>query len=238
VPGPVGSRPEAGLAYRRRLERWIASDEFTCLGAKASVRRGLLRHVTLGAMATRSATMALHDSLVRFATGTLSADENFATHVAVFDGPGRTAEDEFDQLLWRQLTDLHQLDAERGYAWAAGVGSDPGAPDFCFSVAGHAFFVVGMHPGAQRIARRFPSPAIAFNSHDQFERLRQAGTYAGLQSRIRRREVRLQGSLNPNLAEFGDQSDARQYSSQPKDAAWRCPFRRLDGGADLSEARR
>jgi hypothetical protein len=36
----------------------------------------------------------------------------------------------------------------------------------------------------------------------------------------------LQGSLNPNLADFGEQSEARQYSGRATEADWVCPFHR------------
>jgi FPC/CPF motif-containing protein YcgG len=44
------------------------------------------------------------------------------------------------------------------------------------------------------------------------------------------RDLRLQGSLNPNLSDFGKKSDARQYSGRAVEANWKCPFHRLMGG--------
>ena len=35
----------------------------------------------------------------------------------------------------------------------------------------------------------------------------------------------LQGTINPNLADFGDASEARQYSGRAVEANWTCPFR-------------
>ncbi len=91
-------------------------------------------------------------------------------------------------------------------------------------MAGNAFFVVGMHPDASRAARRFAWPTLVFNAHEQFEHLREDGRYGGLQRQIRARELRLDGTLNPNLADFGRHSEARQYSGRATEDSWRCPF--------------
>ena len=42
--------------------------------------------------------------------------------------------------------------------WDPRVSDDPANPHFAFSVGGTAFFVVGLHPQASRIARRTPCP--------------------------------------------------------------------------------
>ncbi|WP_432093059.1 guanitoxin biosynthesis heme-dependent pre-guanitoxin N-hydroxylase GntA [Streptomyces sp. bgisy100] len=206
------------------ISDWINSDNFSCLAAKAAVRRGLLTHSAVGRLGSADATGRLHRHLEKFVTEALSSSENFATFVAVFDEAPETSEEDFENALWQQLQSLHEHDSER-YTWAAGAAQDPDSARFAFSVAGHPFFVVGLHAGASRVTRRFPRPAIAFNSHHQFERLKESGVYAGLQRRIREREIRLQGSINPNLREYGDTSEAPQYSGRHAEDGWACPFR-------------
>ncbi|GAA0900857.1 guanitoxin biosynthesis heme-dependent pre-guanitoxin N-hydroxylase GntA [Streptomyces thermoalcalitolerans] len=212
------------VSVHDQLTAWIESEEFSCLGAKSALHRGSLRQAHVGVMGTESATTALHGALTEFVSRDLHPEQNFATLVAVFEGPLGLSEPEFHTLLWKQLSALHAFDADRGFAWAEGADPDPDSPRFGFSVAGHPFFVVGLHENASRITRRFPYPAMAFNSHHQFRRLVENGVYAKLQHRIREREMRLQGSINPNLAEFGEASEARQYSGMPTDEQWRCPF--------------
>jgi FPC/CPF motif-containing protein YcgG len=214
---------------RDQLTAWIESEEFSCLGAKSSLRRGSLRQVQVGVMGTEGATAALHGALTEFVASDLNDEQNFATLVAVFEGPLDLPEPDFHALLWRQLSDLHILDAGLGFSWAEGADADPDSPKFGFSVAEHPFFVVGLHGNASRITRRFPFPAVAFNSHHQFRRLVENGVYGGLQRRIRERDMRLQGSINPNLAEFGEASEARQYSGMATDARWQCPFSATSG---------
>ncbi|KWT61174.1 hypothetical protein ADL21_14960 [Streptomyces albus subsp. albus] len=181
-----------------------------------------------GPLGERGTTAALHRRLERFVAEGLAEKENFASFIAVFDGPTGLTEEQFESALWQQLTDLHELDRER-YGWAPEASQDPESPQFAYSVAGHPFFVVGLHGGASRITRRSPRTALAFNSHHQFERLKENGVYWGLQRRIRERELRLQQSLNPNLSDFGEVSEARQYSGRAAGPGWGCPFHAQPG---------
>ena len=94
------------------------------------------------------------------------------------------------------------------------------------SFAGEAFFVVGLHPQASRPARRFETPALVFNLHDQFQVLREQQRYEKLRSAILTRDEQLAGSVNPMLARHGELSEARQYSGRIVGTDWKCPFHR------------
>ncbi|MFE2205056.1 guanitoxin biosynthesis heme-dependent pre-guanitoxin N-hydroxylase GntA [Streptomyces rubiginosohelvolus] len=205
------------------LCRWLISDSFSCLGARIAVRHDSLRVVALGEMGTQATTQNLHAEITEFTEALLREDENFATFVALFNTPLQLSELAFEERVWAQLQALHEVDRKQ-HPWASDVSSDPETADFGFSVAGHPFFVVGLHPEASRISRRFRVPGLAFNSHQQFRRLKASGLYGGLQQSIRAREIRLQGSINPALADFGEVSEARQYSGRPPTEEWICPF--------------
>ena len=132
-------------------------------------------------------------------------------------------EKSFESALWNHLQLMHDHDSLR-FDWDPSVASDPASSDFSFSVGGRAFFVVGLHPAASRVARRAPFPCLVFNFHNQFESLKASGKYQGMQTVIRSREVKLQGSVNPVLARFGAASEARQYSGRNVHTDWQCPF--------------
>jgi len=132
-------------------------------------------------------------------------------------------EHDWEKLLWEQLQSLHELDRQH-HAWDASVSSDPEDKTFSFSFAETAFFIVGLHPASSRLARRFAYPTLVFNSHAQFERLRERGQFERLRQVIRVRDYNLQGSLNPNLTDYGEQSEARQYSGRAVEQHWKCPF--------------
>ncbi len=95
-----------------------------------------------------------------------------------------------------------------------------------------AFFIVGLHPASSRFKCRFAFPTLGFNAHVQFENLREAGKYGRMQDVIRSRDTSLQGNINPNLADFGASSDARQYSGREVEGDWGCPFHAQIAGPD------
>jgi FPC/CPF motif-containing protein YcgG len=85
-----------------------------------------------------------------------------------------------------------------------------------------------MHPASSRLSRRFHWPTLVFNPRAQFERLRAEGKFERLRALVRERDVALQGTLNPNLADFGERSEARQYSGRATEPGWQCPFHRKE----------
>ena len=130
-------------------------------------------------------------------------------------------EREFETALWRVLQGLHDVD---GRSWPSTVSADPESPHFAFSFADTAFFVVGLHPAASRIARRAPLPTLVFNLHHQFERLRAESGFDRMRTAIRRRDERLQGTVNPMVDDYGASSAARQYSGRAVGPDWKAPF--------------
>ena len=148
----------------------------------------------------------------------------FQSLVVLFEGGTPDSEAEFEELLWQRLQSLSDKDDWLGQDHDPRVANDPGDPHFAMSFGGEAFFVVGLHPRASRPARRFALPAMVFNLHDQFERLRAEGRYDRLRSTILDRDLELAGSPNPMLAEHGHVSAARQYSGRAVGEEWKCPF--------------
>jgi len=147
--------------------------------------------------------------------------KEFRTFMAVFKGRKNFSEQQFEELLWSQLNLLHEVDTA---PWDPEVSEDPDHKDFSFSLGGKAFYMVGLHPNSSRKARQTPYPAIAFNLHHQFEKLREMGTFEVVRDRIRSRDKELQGNINPMLEDFGDNSEARQYSGRKVGEEWKCPF--------------
>jgi FPC/CPF motif-containing protein YcgG len=205
------------------FREFVADPAFSCLGGRSALHRETYRFGAYAALDDAAVTEGLARDLTAFAAERIGFRSTFTTFVAVFRGDRDLDEVDFEQRLWSQLQRLHDLDT-RHHAWDPRVVSDPNDPAFSFSVAGEAFFVVGMHPRASRRARRFAWPALVFNAHEQFEELRAHGRLAGLQQQIRGREVLADGSINPNLADFGADSEAKQYSGRAVEADWRCPF--------------
>ncbi|HEX4855471.1 MAG TPA: guanitoxin biosynthesis heme-dependent pre-guanitoxin N-hydroxylase GntA [Limnobacter sp.] len=220
-----GSRKQSSLAAL--FMDYIEEDSFPCVGAKAALARGEIQVHEYGLLNHPANDEPLLDALVDFVDMLDSCagdDSRVHSFVAVFNGPRDTNELDFENLLWTQLYNLHVLDVDRGAPAASDISSDTDSPQFSLSLAGHPFFVIGLHPGSSRMARRFQSPVLVFNSHQQFEKLRENGRYEKMQAATRKRDIALQGSINPNLSDFGTNSEARQYSGRKTAVDWKCPF--------------
>lgn len=147
----------------------------------------------------------------------------FVSLAVLFPGSPRLSEIAFEQALWRRLRAIHVIDRV-DHGWDGSVSDDPESGNFSMSVGGKGFFVIGLHPGASRVARRFQCPVMVFNLHSQFEQLRADGRYEKLRSSIVARDIMFSGSSNPMLARHGKRSEARQYSGRVVDEDWVCPF--------------
>jgi uncharacterized protein len=204
---------------------FIGSDAFPCVGARSAYALGGLTVMEAGNFTSPDHDTAIHAALCTF--GEVSREETAGLHsfACLFRHGPRLSEAEFEAALWARAQGLHDIDAASGARWAEGVSREPNSPDFSFSVGGMAYFVVGLHPGASRAARRFCRPALIFNPHEQFERLRVDGRYYQMQSIIREREIAQHGSINPMLSDFGSGREAAQYSGRQVDEGWTCPLK-------------
>lgn len=195
------------------------------MGAKSALSLGGLAIVEAGEFASAGHDSDIHRALTRF--GGLVAEEKcrLRSFACLFRRGPKLTEDEFETALWARAQGLHDIDAASGARWADGVSREPDSPDFSFSVGGIAYFVVGLHPGASRAARRFCRPALIFNPHEQFGRLRADGRYYTMQSIVREREIARHGSINPMLSDFGSGREAAQYSGRHVGENWTCPLK-------------
>ena len=205
------------------LHSFILQDNHPCLGARAALNKETYRFGAYRDMASHDTTAGLAHDLFRFTDEHQRLDNQFTTFIAVFDTIRNQTESSFEALLWNQLQRLHDIDT---MDYDVRVAADPMDPQFAFSFAGCAFFVVGMHPYSSRFSRRFSWPALVFNPRSQFDLLRSKGRFEGFAQSVRQREIALQGSINPNLDEpWVGRSEARQYSGRAVAGEWRCPFR-------------
>jgi FPC/CPF motif-containing protein YcgG len=221
------SSPLTDESFRSQAENafksFIMQSGFPCIGAKAACNSGAVSFALYDELGSGATMIALCRDLCHFTSTAVGERSRYATMVAVFRGPLDLTELEFEKLLWLQLSKLHQVDAAR-FEWDPRASPDPTASNFSFSFAGQAYYVIGMHANSSRHARRFRWPTLVFNPHEQFERLRADGNWKRMKATIRARDFQLQGSINPMLSDFGEESEARQYSGRAVEADWRPPF--------------
>jgi uncharacterized protein len=205
------------------------NERFSCVGGRGAVRQNAYRFGLYERMGDRASCASLACDLARFIDDQDLRDKPLTAFVASFVDPVPADEAQFEELLWATLQQLHDTDPQ---PWAPDRDADPEEPDFSFSFGSVGFFIVGLHASSSRVARRFAWSTLVFNPHQQFDRLRREGRYARFRDVIRARDVALQGTVNPMLQDFGEQSEARQYSGRSVSDDWTCPFHARDGAPD------
>lgn len=217
---PITEIGESFLAF-------LGDNAFPCVGAKSALAHDSIETHEFGTLGDPDNDQPIADGLSEFVDmiETNVSDRDIVhSFVAIFRGPFNMSEHRFESLMWSQLWRIHKLDVLAGNLPADDVSNDTESSQFSLSMSGHPFFLIGLHPNASRLARRFKRPVLVFNSHRQFERLREDGRFEKMQAATRSRDIELQGSINPNLADFGEASEARQYSGREVEKDWQCPF--------------
>ncbi|EBS1326653.1 hypothetical protein D6T51_21480 [Salmonella enterica subsp. enterica serovar Muenchen] len=204
---------------------YIDSDCFACIGAKTAAAMETLIHRDC----SDASKLTLGDAygyLRQFCSLRENISMTNSTFVLTFSDQQFADEAVFESFVWSILAEMHTYDKDAGFTWSDECSSDPASPEFGFSLVNEPFFVVGLHPQSSRQSRRSPVPALVFNAHRQFRYLKRFGMFEKMQMEIRRREINIQGDLNPNLSNFGDDSEARQYAGNATNSGWSCPFSR------------
>ena len=219
---PVRAHDKKRIA--RELNDWVASPEFPCVGAKAALRRHQLDVLVVSDIRSGASDALITARLQDFAIRHDSDVKMFVSQAVIFQNDPDLSEEEFETYLWQRLASFHAID-RRDFHWDPNVDSDPESPHFSLSIGGKGFFVVGLHPNASRVARRFKYPTLVFNLHAQFEKLRAEGRFDMIRNKTIERDIALHGWANPMLKRHGEGSVAAQFSGRRVDKNWKCPFK-------------
>ncbi len=215
-----GAPPSRETQIASELEHQVETPQYPCLGARSVFHTNRATVRLFDELGTAATAPALLEELIAFSQ-TTDREAGFASFVAVFPATPIEGETQFEELLWRQLQLVHDLDA---HPWDPAVSHDPADSNFAFSAGGIAYFIVGLHPMASRLARRAEFATLVFNLHSQFEALRASGRYERLRDTIRSRDEHLQGSVNPMVCDHGRAASACQYSGRLVPKEWTAPF--------------
>ena len=209
-------------AVRAKFEHFVLEQDHPCLMAQHVFRMEQVYYRFYDKFGGTETTSNLLSDLDAYVNAYDFNNKDFLTFLAIFKFEETMDEEQFERKLWQQLNELHRADDQ---PWDSTVSSDPEDKNFSFSLRGKAFYLVGLHPGASRPARRAPYASVAFNLHWQFEALRGMGAYTRLRDKIRQRDTQRNGSYNPMMEDFGSGfSEARQYSGRQVNEDWNCPF--------------
>ena len=211
----------APYSSKSEFEHFILGKDHPCIMAQTVFSLDKVDFHEYDNFGSRQTARAILIDLKKYIAAYDFESNDFLTFLVAFKGRQEYTEEEFEAVLWQQLQFLHEED---DMPWDKEVSPDPDSKNFSFSLGGRAFYIVGLHPNSSRKARQAPYPAIAFNLHWQFERLRKMNTYHTVRDKIRERDIELQGTINPMLQDFGERSEARQYSGRKVGEEWKCPF--------------
>ena len=224
ITGLSGEPKPGEIAVVRALDSFLGETWYPCVGAKsARARRQITTYVGRDIESAWD-DLRITTELVEFAHAYAIEPTLFQSFVVLFPRSRPLTETEFEHALWERVHSLQAKDVWLGQPLDPSVSDNPDDPHFSLSFGGQAFFIVGLHPGSSRPARRFHCPALVFNLHDQFERLRTDGRYETMREAILNRDEALAGSINPMLARHGESSEARQYSGRAVGPDWVCPY--------------
>jgi FPC/CPF motif-containing protein YcgG len=209
------------IDYNDLVREFVSNMGFPCVGAKTALSKDQIQICVADSIFSTQADSLILKGLYDFIADYQRDKAIFRSFVVVFNDMHMMSEEDFEDALWTRLQSLHDKDI---YPWDTAVSEDPEDHKFSFSAGNKAFYIVGMHPGSSRKARRFPVPALVFNLHEQFEALRATGQYQAMKQLIRRRDKAYSGQSNPMLEDFGKNSEAIQYSGRQIVGEWKCPF--------------
>jgi len=199
----------------------IIEKDHPCIMAQSVFKTDEVELYSYQELGSRKAAQQLLNDIKQYLKTYDFQSNSFKTLMAVFPDDQFDTEKEFEDKLWQHLRQIYKLDDQ---PWDEDVAKDPSDSDFSFSIAGAAFFIVGMHSKSSRKARQSPHPCLTFNLHWQFEKLREMGTFEQVRDKIRTRDEALQGDVNPVVKDHGEESEAKQYSGRKVEGNWKCPF--------------
>lgn len=202
---------------------FLRARDFPCIGAKAAVSKQHVKCFVGLDMASPEEDEELLSFIYQFVDVYRSSSETFHSAAVIFRNPQSLTENEFEDMLWLRLNSLIELD-RKNYHHDKRVDPDPESNQFSFSLKEEAFFIIGLHPASSRKARRFSYPAIVFNPHEEFERLKRTGRYEFMKNAVRHRDEVYSGSVNPMLTDFGETPEVFQYSGKKYEPTWKCPL--------------
>lgn len=202
---------------------FLNKKEFPCVAAKAAVSRNHIQCMVASHMACPAHDQTILQFLYNFVDSYRTSEGSYHSAAVIFKEPSAINETLFDTFLWQRLNSLSSMDKQT-YNHDPRVDSDPNSSRYSFSLKEEAFFILGLHPGSSRRSRRFKYPAMIFNPHTEFEKLRNSNRYAKMKEVVRKRDIEYSGSVNPMLADFGEVSEVYQYSGMHYSGDWTCPL--------------
>ena len=192
------------------LLSFIDDKSFPCIMAKAVMKQGFLNIKVVEEIDSAHSCEEVLTELYQFISKIRAENPKLSSFALVIQNEKYREFEVFEKSFWPFLSALAKADHAQ-YPHDPRVGDDPKENDYSYSLMSEAFFILALHPQSERLARKFAYPAIIFNPHIQFEKMRQGGIFKKVRDTIRMRDLKLQGTENVMLKDFGERSEVYQY---------------------------
>lgn len=178
--------------------------------AKAVAQKGHLEVHETGDLCSPMEIRKVQEKLYHFIDLFRQNPERLSSFILVAHDKSLESFNSFEKEFFHFLKQLHYEDKTL-YPHDPLVSSNVEDNRFSYSIKSEAFFLVALHPDSPRWSRRFKHPAIVFNPHIQFEKMREKKIFEKIKNIIRAKDKILQGTINPMLNDFGERSEVFQY---------------------------
>ncbi len=204
----------------------LAQKNYPCVAALKSFHSKDYEMGIYDDFGSTSSSLSLASDLMKYAQKYDESKSPFFSFFAVFKNQEPLSDEEFESRLWKELSGLASR-SEFPQTWDPYFSSNPADKNFCFSLGGRAFFVVGLHKQSARNSRQFKYPTLVFNLYEQFRQLEKSGQFQPMVELNRKRDVKFQGAPNPVVVANGNDWESIQFSGRENTAEWKCPFSKL-----------
>ena len=209
--------------FEDQIQNLVRQKNYPCVAAIAAMATKDYQLETYSGFGTGISNARIAKDLLGFRDEYQRTKSAYLSFFAIFEDMAELSEEEFEAAMWKELSCMTSVEGI-SQKWDPQFSSDPADKNFCFSLDGTAFFVVGLHPKSSRKSRQFPVPTLVFNVYDQFRELQKHGRYEPMVQVNRKRDIAFQGSANPMAEIHGDDWESIQFSGKANGAEWKCPF--------------
>ncbi len=209
-----------------KISDLLSQKNYPCVAALKSFHGKDFEIGTYKNFGSAESSLQLATDLMKYADQYAKNKSPFFTFWAVFPDALKLSDEEFEEKLWHELSGLASQ-SEFSQTWDPHFSSNPEDKNFCFSLGGQAFFVVGLHSQSNRFSRRFQYPTLVFNLYEQFRQLEKSQQFDSMVVQNRKRDQKFQGFANPMVTRNGNDWEAIQFSGRQNNSEWKCPFARF-----------
>lgn len=209
--------------FEKDITALVFKENYPCIAALKTLSTGQYRTGVFGALGAGDHSGRLAKDLLALRDEQQKTGSLELSYFAVFPDLVDMNEEDFERRLWKELSHLTEV-PHIDQSWDPAFSDNPEDKNFCFSLGGTAFFVVGMHQNSSRLSRQTRYPTLVFNVYEQFKELDRRNRYQPMIKANRKRDMLFQGDVNPMSEKHNDTWEAIQFSGRNNSDDWVCPF--------------